>query len=161
MLLVISICPLAIYNSCEALFRAMNDSKTTMLIAIAMNLINLVGNAILIYGVKIGVCGRLLPRLFQELRQQRVSGGMWFLRFSCGCRPFILPNTLWAAGDVVWTMFIAIGPMWIFRIGFAYFFSYCFHGGLLDVWIAMTIDWAFRAICYEIRCHGHKWEKLR
>ena len=53
----ISICPLAIYNSCAALFRAMNDSRTTMLIAIVMNLINLAGNAILIYGVKIGVAG--------------------------------------------------------------------------------------------------------
>ena len=45
----LSICPLAIYNACAALFRAMNDSKTTMYIAIAMNLINLVGNAILIH----------------------------------------------------------------------------------------------------------------
>ena len=53
----ISICPLAVYNSCAALFRAMNDSKTTMEIAIAMNLINLAGNAILIYGIKIGVAG--------------------------------------------------------------------------------------------------------
>ena len=44
----VSICPLAIYNSCAALFRAMSDSKTTMYIAIAMNLINLAGNAILI-----------------------------------------------------------------------------------------------------------------
>ena len=44
----LSICPLAVYNSCAALFRAMNDSRTTMWIAIVMNLINFAGNAILI-----------------------------------------------------------------------------------------------------------------
>jgi len=32
-------------------------------------------------------------------------------------------------------------------------------GGLIGVWIAMTIDWMFRGICYEIRYHGGKWEK--
>lgn len=53
----ISIVPLAVYNSCAALFRAMNDSKTTMLISILMNVMNVIGNAILIYGAKIGVAG--------------------------------------------------------------------------------------------------------
>lgn len=53
----ISIVPLAVYNSCVALFRAMNDSKTTMLISILMNVMNVIGNAILIYGAKIGVAG--------------------------------------------------------------------------------------------------------
>ena len=71
---------------------------------------------------------------------------------------FTLPNTLRAAGDVVWTMFIAIGSMWIFRIAFAYLFSYTFHWGLLGVWVAMTIDWGFRALTYWIRYRGHKWE---
>ena len=72
---------------------------------------------------------------------------------------FTLPNTLRAAGDVMWTMAIAIISMWVFRIGTAYFFSYVFHLGLIGIWIAMTIDWMFRAACYEIRYRGGKWER--
>ena len=72
---------------------------------------------------------------------------------------FTLPNTLRAAGDVMWTMAIAIISMWVFRIGTAYFFSNVFHLGLIGIWIAMTIDWMFRAVCYEIRYCGGKWER--
>ena len=73
---------------------------------------------------------------------------------------FTLPNTLRAAGDVVWTMLIAIASMWTFRIVFAYIFSNYFDGGLIGVWIAMTIDWAFRSLCYCLRYRGHKWEQF-
>lgn len=309
MITALSICPLAVYNSCAALFRTMNDSKTTMLISIMMNLINVVGNSLLIYGVGIGVAGAaiataasriaaavLIMRLmFDPGRQINFKGYItWKMDFQmirkilyigipnglenslfqlgkiltmslistfgttaiaanavCGtlasfnvlpglainlallsvasvcagakefdqaryytkklmrlalrCTAvisaiillftplllkvyqltpqteklaeqvlrwnavfvvlfwvpsFTLPNTLRAAGDVVWTMMIAIISMWTFRIGFAYFFSSYFHWSLLGVWIAMSIDWIFRAICYELRYHGHKWEKL-
>ncbi len=305
----ISICPLAIYNSCAALFRAMNDSRTTMLIAIVMNLINLAGNAILIYGVKIGVAGAaiattasrtaaaviILFLMFHSDKEINFRGqaswkidfalvkkilyigipnglenslfqlgkilllslistfGTYAIAANAVCNTlacfnvlpgqainlallsvaamcigagdygqaryyakklmwiaigftgalsvalaalapwilkiyqltpqteglaaeilrwhallavlfwvpsFTLPNTLRAAGDVIWSMVIAIVSMWIFRIGFAYIFSFYFDGGLLGVWIAMTIDWAFRGICYGLRYHGHKWERL-
>lgn len=304
----LSICPLAIYNSCAALFRAMNDSRTTMLIAIVMNLINLTGNAILIYGAKIGVAGAAIATTFSRLtaaviimvlmfhgnkainfkgqvtwkmnfglikkilyigipnglenslfqlgkilllslistfgtyaiaanavcntlasfnvlpgqainlallsvtsmcigagdfKQTRyytrklmmistvctvlISGvlilfGPWIMKIYqltpqtealavqviryhavmaifFWMPSFSLPNTLRAAGDVVWTMLIAILSMWIFRIGFAYLFSKSFDAGLLGVWIAMTIDWAFRALCYGLRYRSRKWEK--
>ncbi len=305
----ISICPLAIYNACAALMRAMNDSRTTMKIAVIMNLINVTGNALLIYVAKIGVAGaaiattasrvvaavmilflmfrkgrpisfkgqftikmdfRLIKRilyigvpnglensLFQlgkilllslistfgtyaiaanavcntlasfnvlpgqainlaliSVASMCIGAGDYeqtryytrkLMRLSVICTiglsvfiivgaPFImevynlspqakelavqvirwhallavflwmpsftLPNTLRAAGDVVWTMIIAISSMWIFRIGFAYLFSKFTDLGLLGVWIAMTIDWAFRAFCYEIRYHGKKWQKF-
>lgn len=305
----ISICPLAIYNSCAALFRAMNDSRTTMFIAIVMNLINLVGNAVLIYGAKIGVAGAaiattasrtaaaviILFLMFHSDKEINFRGraswkidfalvkkilyigipnglenslfqlgkilllslistfGTYAIAANAVCNTlacfnvlpgqainlallsvaamcigagdygqaryytkklmciaigftgalsvvlaafapwilkiyqltpqtedlaveilrwhallavlfwvpsFTLPNTLRAAGDVIWSMVIAIVSMWVFRIGFAYIFSYYFAGGLLGVWIAMTIDWGFRGICYGIRYHGHKWERL-
>ncbi|MCM1136733.1 MAG: MATE family efflux transporter [Clostridium sp.] len=304
----ISICPLAIYNSCAALFRAMSDSKTTMLIAIAMNLINLVGNAILIYGAKIGVAGAaiattlsrtaaaviIMVLFFHTDRKINFKGqatwrmdfglikrilyigvpnglenslfqlgkilllslistfGTYAIAANAVCNTlagfnilpgqavnmallsvvsvcvgagdygqaryytkklvrlamiclagisgvlivfapwimkiynltpqteelaiqvirwhatlaiffwvpsFTVPNTLRAAGDVVWTMFIAIASMWIFRIVFAYIFSY-FGSGLIGVWVAMTIDWAFRGLCYGLRYRGHKWEQF-
>ena len=71
---------------------------------------------------------------------------------------FTVPNTLRSAGDVIWTMLIAIFSMWVFRIGAAYLFTYQFDFGLIGVWVAMIIDWIFRTICYAIRYKGHKWE---
>lgn len=305
----LSICPLALYNGCAALFRAMGNSRTTMYISLLMNLLNLVGNAILIFVFQMGVAGaaistliartvsavlifrlmfdgkkeinfknRITPRmnfsqvkrilyigvpnglensLFQlgkilllslvstfgtsaiaanavcgtitnfnilpgmainlallsvasyslgagEFGQTRyytrklmrltwlctsgvslimIIGAPLFLKIyrltpetttlalqviryhAVMCivawiPSFTLPNTLRAAGDVVWTMVIAIVSMWIFRIGTAYFFSNVFHLGLIGIWIAMTIDWMFRGICYELRYHSGKWEAV-
>lgn len=305
----LSICPLALYNGCAALFRAMGNSRTTMYISLLMNLINLVGNAILIFIFRMGVAGAAIATLiartvaallifrfmFDEKReihfQNRLTlrmdipqvkkilyigipnglenslfqlgkilllslvstfgtsaiaanavcgtitnfnilpgmainmallsvasycigagdfgqtryytrklmrltwlctsvvslvmivGAPLFLKIyhltpetttlalqviryhAVMCMvawipSFTLPNTLRAAGDVMWTMAIAIISMWVFRIGTAYFFSNVFHLGLIGIWIAMTIDWMFRGICYEIRYHGGKWEKV-
>ena len=302
----LSICPLAIYNACAALFRAMGNSKTTMLISLLMNLINFVGNAILIFGAGLGVAGAAIATtvsrtvaavlifrlmldekrvihfknrmtwklegnlvkkilfigipnglensLFQlgkllllslvstfgtsSIAANAVCGtltnfnilpgmaiGMALLSVSSVCigageigqtryytrkmmglswmamsamsiimmvgaplflkiyhltpeteklaievirfhavmcmiswvPSFSLPNTLRAAGDVIWTMVIAIVSMWTFRIITAYIFSYAFHLGLMGIWIAMTIDWTFRGICYLLRYRGHKW----
>lgn len=304
----LSICPLALYNGCAALFRAMGNSKITMYISLLMNLMNLIGNAVLIFGFKMGVAGAAISTtvsrtvaavlifclLFREggeicfrnrvtprvnMRQTKrilfigIPNGLENSLFQLGkilllslvstfgtsaiaanavcgtianfnilpgmainmallsvisycvgagdyvqaryytkklmrvtsicmivvsvamillCRimlllyhltpeteelavqviryhafmctfawvpSFSLPNTLRAAGDVVWTMVIAIVSMWVFRIGTAYFFSNVFHLGLIGIWIAMTIDWIFRGICYEARFHSGKWEK--
>ena len=305
----ISIVPLAVYNSCAALFRAMNGAKTTLMISILMNAINVVGNAILIFGAGMGVAGAAIATtvsrtvaaiaifgmMFQTDRQIHIKGrvdwhinvrlikkilyigipngvenslfqlgkilllslistfGTYAMAANAVCNTlagfnilpgqaiglalvsvaavcigagdfeqaryytkklmliavisiaalsavligfspwimkvyhlspeteqlaiqviryhavlamliwvpsFTLPNTLMAAGDVVWTMFIAIGSMWVFRIGASYVFHNNFHMGLLGVWVAMTIDWAFRSICYCLRYRGHKWEKF-
>ena len=305
----LSICPLAIYNACAALFRAMGNSKTTMLISLLMNVINFVGNAVLIFGAGLGVAGAAIATtlsrtvaavlifrlmlddkrlihfknrmtwrlegalvkkilfigipnglensLFQlgkllllslvstfgtssiaanavcgtltnfnilpgmaigmailsvcsvcigagEIRQARyytrkLMGVTWIamstmsvvmmvgapfflqiyhltpeteklaievIRFhAVMCMiswvpSFSLPNTLRAAGDVIWTMMVAIVSMWVFRIITAYVFSYAFHMGLMGIWIAMTIDWTFRGICYLLRYRGHKWETM-
>lgn len=305
----LSICPLALYNGCAALFRAMGDSRTTMYISLLMNLINLVGNAILIFLCDMGVAGAAIATLvartvaavlifkvmLDEKRNVNFKGrltlrmdfslvkkilyigvpnglenslfqlgkilllslvstfgtsaiaanavcgtitnfnilpgmaiGMALLSVSSVCigageigqvryytrkmmrltwvtmscvslimmvgaplflkiyhltpetttlalqvirfhavmcmiswvPSFSLPNTLRAAGDVVWTMIIAIVSMWTFRIITAYIFSYAFHLGLIGIWIAMTIDWTFRAICYSLRYRGSKWETI-
>ena len=304
----LSICPLALYNGCAALFRAMGNSKITMYISLLMNLLNLVGNATLIFVFKMGVAGAAISTtvsrtvaaflifylLFQEDRvihfRNRVTARMNFglikrilyigvpnglenslfqlgkilllslvSTFStsaiaanavCGtianfnilpgmainlallsvasycigagdyeqtriytkklmrltsvcmiavsvamillCRimlllyrltpetkalavqvirfhafmcmfawvpSFTLPNTLRAAGDVMWTMGISIVSMWVFRIGTAYFFSNVFQLGLIGIWIAMTIDWMFRGCCYWLRFRSGKWER--
>ncbi len=54
---------IAVYNSGAALFRSMGNSKITMITSIIMNAINVIGNAVLIYGVGMGVEGVAIPTL--------------------------------------------------------------------------------------------------
>lgn len=56
-----------LYNAGAALFRAIGNSKTSMLVSIGMNLINVVGNAILIFGFGMGVAGAAIATLFSRI----------------------------------------------------------------------------------------------
>ncbi|MGN1148944.1 MAG: MATE family efflux transporter [Lachnospiraceae bacterium] len=71
---------------------------------------------------------------------------------------FTLANALRSAGDAKFTMTTSIISMWVFRIALAYVIAKGFNMGVLGVWIAMTIDWAVRAILNVIRFRGNKWE---
>ena len=72
---------------------------------------------------------------------------------------FSLPNTLRAAGDVMYPMITSIISMWICRIGFASLFIYL-GLGVIGFWIAMTLDWALRAVLYLVRYKKGKWQKF-
>ena len=54
---------LAVYNSCAALFRAMGNSKISMFASLIMNGINVIGNTICIFGLRMGVEGVGIPTL--------------------------------------------------------------------------------------------------
>ncbi len=304
----ISFVPLAVYNACAGLFRTMGDSKTTLYISVFMNILNVIGNAVLIYGAGKGTLGAAISTTFSrtvaaviilallfddkrtisfkgqvtlrfrvdmlkkilyiglpnslenslfqlgkiltismistmgtyaiaanavcntlasfnvlpgsainsgivaivsvcvgagETEQARyytkklmklaelcvilmsaliIAGSGWVISFYhlspeasklarevltyhavmvilAWLLSFSLPNTFRAAGDVVLPMAVAIASMWIFRLGFAYLLGIHMKMGLMGVWIAMTIDWVFRAICFAIRFKGHKWER--
>ena len=306
MIVTASIPFMAIYNSGAAMFRAMGDSKTPMLMSLAMNSMNLVGNAILLYGLGWGIEGAALPTTLS-----RAFAGLWMLLLICNrnkvlhsrnlltirlkwpvlkrilhlgipyalensmfqlgkvlllslvsgfgtasiaanavsnsvcsfailggmsmgyalsaitaqcvgagdytqvryytrkllkyaycallltnilivlllpaiiyvyhlspetgnmaraiityhailstliwAPSFTLPNTLRAANDVEFCMCISIASMWIFRIGFSYILAKYAGWGVFGVWVAMTIDWAVRAIFFIIRYRGKKW----
>lgn len=67
MLIVFASIPfIALYNSGAALFRAMGNSKITMVTSIIMNAINVIGNAVLIYGFHRGVEGVAIPTLLSR-----------------------------------------------------------------------------------------------
>lgn len=304
----ISFVPLAVYNACAGLFRTMNDSKTTLYISLFMNVLNVIGNAVLIYGARIGTLGAAISTTFSrsvaaivifilmfdrkrvinfrgqmtlrfrpdmlkkilyiglpnslenslfqlgkiltismistmgtyaiaanavcntlaafnilpgtavgsaivaivsvcigagEIDQARyytkklmklaelslilmsvliILGSGWIINFYhlspeatqlarqviiyhavmavfAWILSFLLPNTFRAAGDVVMPMAVAIASMWIFRLAFAYILGIYMGLGLMGVWIAMTIDWIFRAVCFAVRFKGHKWER--
>ncbi len=57
---------LAVYNSCAALYRAMGNSKISMFVSMAMNLMNVLGNAICIFGLHMGVEGVAIPTLISR-----------------------------------------------------------------------------------------------
>ena len=57
---------LALYNAGAALYRSMGNSKISMQISILMNIINIVGNAICIFGLKMGVDGVAWPSVISR-----------------------------------------------------------------------------------------------
>lgn len=57
----------ALYSGCTALFRAMNKTKITMLVSLISNIINVIGNALLIYLFRMGVPGAAWATLFARL----------------------------------------------------------------------------------------------
>lgn len=57
---------LAIYNACAALFRSMGNSQITLKISILMNIINVGGNAICVFGLKMGAAGVAVPSLISR-----------------------------------------------------------------------------------------------
>lgn len=307
MIVTASIPFIALYNGGAALFRAMGDSKTPMKTALLMNAVNIVGNAILIYGLKLGVAGAAIPTLCSRilaavvililLKNQRltvhlsrhfmfrfdrhlvrkimnigVPNGLENSMFQIGkilvlslvsgfgtasiaanavsntiatfqvlpgtamgyavltvisqcigakdyqqakyytkklllitygamflCNvivvlilpgilfaynlsdvtanltrqiifyhalccvtiwpmSFTLPNSLRASNDVKFAMVTSIVSMWVFRILFSYVLGQTLGLGVFGIWVAMTIDWLFRAICFTIRYLRGKWQ---
>lgn len=58
---------MALYNGGAAIFRAMGNSKIPMQVSIIMNIINIGGNAILIYGFHRGTEGVAIPTLVSRM----------------------------------------------------------------------------------------------
>ncbi|MBB2182411.1 MATE family efflux transporter [Lachnospiraceae bacterium MD1] len=82
-----------------------------------------------------------------------LSSLIWPLSFS-------LPNALRAANDVKYTMWVSMISMWIWRIAFSYILAITLEIGVLGVWIAMTIDWLFRSICFVVRFRKEKYRSM-
>ncbi len=58
---------IGLYNGLAALFRAQGNSKVSMLASICMNVINISGNAILIFGFGLGVMGAAIATLVSRI----------------------------------------------------------------------------------------------
>ena len=58
---------LAVYSAGAALFRVMGNSKISMWVSLVMNIINGAGNALLIFGFRMGVEGVAIPTLVSRI----------------------------------------------------------------------------------------------
>ncbi len=58
---------LAVYNSCAALYRVMGNSKISMETSLVMNGLNILGNAIGVYVLRVGVAGVAVPTLISRM----------------------------------------------------------------------------------------------
>ena len=56
-IVIFSIPAIGLYEAAAAIFRTMNDSRTTMKLSLLMNIMNCMGNAVLIYGCSMGTQG--------------------------------------------------------------------------------------------------------
>ena len=70
---------------------------------------------------------------------------------------FTMPNALRAAGDVRFCMIVSVFSMIAFRIVFSIILGSWFGLGIIGVWIAMVMDWIFRAALFTIRLSQGRW----
>lgn len=69
---------IGIYNAAAALFRAQGNSKISMNVSLIMNGVNIAGNAILIYGLNMGVAGAAIPTLISRI----LAAGIMLVKLS-------------------------------------------------------------------------------
>lgn len=74
---------------------------------------------------------------------------------------FNIPCVLRAASDVNFILIVSVFSMWTFRVGCSYLFREILEAGVLGVWMAMGLDWIFRAAVYLWRLHGKKWTEKK
>lgn len=92
-----------------------------------------------------------------QLSAETAQVAEWLITYHSICcmiiwpASFSLPNALRASNDVKFTMVIAIISMWTWRIAFSYVLGRYLGLGVKGIWIAMTVDWLFRAICFVLR----------
>lgn len=58
---------IALYNGGAAIFRAMGNWQVSMRVSLLMNAINVTGNAILVFGLRIGTAGVAIPTLISRM----------------------------------------------------------------------------------------------
>ena len=72
-------------------------------------------------------------------------------------RNLILVNSLRAAGDVHFPLYIGLFSMWFFSVGFSWLLGIRLGLGLVGVWIALGLDECFRAIGMQLRWKKGRW----
>lgn len=72
-----------------------------------------------------------------------------------------LSNGLRAAGDVKFTMYVAIGSTIAARLLLSYLFGIVLHMGVIGIAVAMVGDWIVRAVIFIWRQKSGKWKEFQ
>ncbi len=71
---------LGIYNSASAIYRSMNETKQIMYVSIIMNIMNMTGNAIGVYGLHLAAAGVAWPTLISRMTAALLLGTRTFYK---------------------------------------------------------------------------------
>lgn len=80
------------------MFRAMGNSKITMIVTFIMNTINIVGNAVLLFGFHMGVAGVAIPTTVSRMAAALIIVALLFLYIGV---PNGLENSMFQLGKIV------------------------------------------------------------
>ncbi len=104
----------------------------------------------------------LILRLYSASDEAlRIAAVLIFIHLGVGMlmwpASFVTPNALRAAKDVRFTMVTAIASMFTFRIALSYVLGVYLGIGIIGVWLAMLVDWAFRLVMFNTRISSGRW----
>lgn len=119
-----------------------------MMAAVNLSVLLLLPLILMIYGLSAEASGYVRQIMIYHTF---CTIAIWPLTFS-------LPYMLRAVGDVHFTLFWSVVSMWVFRIGSAWLLGVKLGWGVFGVWVAMTIDWLFRSVCFVSRYISGKWK---
>lgn len=74
------------------------------------------------------------------------------------CISFAFPQTLRAAGDTKFVMWVSVASMWLFRLVLGVFLSKYMGMGVKGVNLAMYVDWIVRSVCFLLRYKSGRWK---
>ena len=75
-------------------------------------------------------------------------------------RNLVLVNSLRAAGDVRYPLYIGLFSMWFFSVGISWLLGIGLGWGLVGIWIGLGLDECFRAVLLQIRWQKGKWTQF-
>lgn len=75
-------------------------------------------------------------------------------------RNLVLVNSLRAAGDVRFPLYIGLFSMWFFSVGVSWVLGIALNWGLVGIWIGLGLDECFRALLMQIRWNKGRWIKF-
>ena len=156
---------LALYNVGASVFRAVGNSKLSMTVSTAANILNLIGNAILIYGFGLEVLGAGLATLASRILGAVIMMYKLLRFYFCIVvtlypLAFTITPCLRAAGDVRFCLIGAMTGMWLGRILCSHLFV-SFGWDIMGVWIAIVADWLIRIAFYLPRYLSGRWLKKK
>jgi len=74
---------------------------------------------------------------------------------------FVLPSILRSSGDGKFTSMVCIGAMVLMRLTTGYILTIVLRVGIIGIWIAMFLDWIFRASFFFPRFRSGKWLQFK